>query len=415
MNSGPATTRSAGLGGDSIRMAISTICLGAVSYACLATGARLLPPDDLALFLSLWAVINTVVLTVVLPVEHLAPRLIAQGFGDRPIGMHAVGLSLLSGVGGLAVTLVINGADAAHVGGAVLVAGLAVWAAARAVVVGHGNFGRLAVISALNLGLVVVGLVSVWALGLGSARSLMVVAGVSALVSGAILAAGSRASDTADQRLRLPRAEYLLIGSMSSATFVTLLQSNGPMALARSWGVSAEDLVVYAGIVSLVRVPFMLLNNVMAPLNLRFTRLGSGGELADLRRAAAWSLTVMATAVAGIVLGVILLGGVGLRILIGADYTFDPTLAAGVVLAEGLIWMTVVPRLICGALGTGRVMVWSWGAGLIAFAGFSVARIEAVSLLILTPVASALTVLTVSVPAVMRHMSRAGHRQVTVG
>ena len=55
------------------------------------------------------------------------------------------------------------------------------------------------------------------------------------------------------------------------------------------------------------------------------------------------------------------------------------------------------------------------GAGLIVFAGFSVSGIDGTSLLIAAPVASALTVLVVSLPAVIRRMSGVGQPQVTVG
>jgi hypothetical protein len=381
-------------------MVISTIALGSISYVCLAAGSRLLSEDDLATFVSLWALINTVVLTVVLPVEHLSPRLIAKRVPDLTIAGIALTLAVASGGIGIAVGVLIDGFSGSHLAAVALVVGLGAWSAVRAVIVGHGAFDRLATSSVMTLLATIAGLAATWVLGRSSAGALLLVAGAAHLMGGALMARRAFRSHEQGQ-VRPPRSELLLLGSMIAATFVTLLQSNGPMALGIAWGVSASDLVVYAGLLSLVRVPFMLLNNVMAPLNLRFADLAANGQVTQLIRTAAIALAGMSAAITVTVAGVVTVGGLGFRLLIGTDYTFNPSLAAGVVVSEGLIWMTVVPRLVSGALGVGWLMVASWSAGLIAFTGIALSSLDAVARLVIAPAASALTVLLMSVPVLL--------------
>jgi hypothetical protein len=45
----------------------------------------------------------------------------------------------------------------------------------------------------------------------------------------------------------------------------------------------------------------------------------------------------------------------------------EGSLVAFVLLGEGLIWLTVLPRIVCVAIGNRRAMVVAWAVGLVSF------------------------------------------------
>jgi O-antigen/teichoic acid export membrane protein len=276
------------------------------------------------------------------------------------------------------------------------------WCGGRAVFVGHGEFGRIAAASVAYLSIALVGsLLLLWSGGATAVSLILTVAGAS-MVSGAVLSMLKRnLFSSSGRRLTLSRAEYTLTGSSIAATFVTLVQNNGPLALGPSWGIGSEDLVVYAGVITLVRVPLMLLNNVMAPLNLRFVELSDRGERQDLHRL---SLLVLATMLASILLVMLImigLGRFGFQILIGTQYEFDISLALGATLAEGFIWLTVVPRLLGSARGAGSVLFGSWAIGLIAFAAAWALGPDGTARLVVAPTVSAAVVMVLAMPRLL--------------
>ena len=91
------------LGKDTVFAGVSTLALGAISFSSLAIAARALSEEHAADFVSLWALVNTLVFTVTLPIEHLAPRLIANRASGLSVFGHSVLLAAASGAIGIGV------------------------------------------------------------------------------------------------------------------------------------------------------------------------------------------------------------------------------------------------------------------------------------------------------------------------
>lgn len=390
------------LGKDTVFAGVSTLAIGVISFSTLAVAARGLSDDQAAEFVSLWAMVNTLVFTVTLPIEHLAPRLIANRSSGLSVLGHSVFLAIVSGIIGLGLVGILDGFSVVHVAALGLVAGLGMWCGSRAVFVGHGEFGRMAAASVVYLCIALVGCSLLLWSGAATVGSLIMTIAGSSLVSGALLGLSKRRLfSSSGQGLRLPRGEYALIGSSIAATLVTLIQNNGPLALGSSSGIDSEDLVIYAGVITLVRVPFMLLNNVMAPLNLRFVELSDKGETRELHRVALLVLSAMLASIFVVMLTMIRFGRFGFHILIGGQYEFDVRLALGATLAEGVIWLTLVPRLLGSARGAGSVLFGAWAIGLIAFAVAWTLGPAGAARLVVAPTVSAAMVLVVSMPLLL--------------
>ena len=390
------------LGKDTVFSGLSTIALGIISFSSLAIAARALSEDHAAEFVSLWALVNTLVFTVTLPVEHLAPRLIANRVAGPSVFGHSLVLAIASGVVGLGAVGVLGGFSATQLSAVGLIIGLGVWSGSRAVFVGHGEFRRIAVVSFAYLFITLVGSLSLLLSGFATAGSLILTVAGASVVSGVLLGLSKKSLlSSSGKRLRLSRDEYTLTGSSIAATFVTLIQNNGPLALGPSWGIDSEDLVIYAGLIMLIRVPYMLLNNVMAPLNLRFVELSDRGKRRDLHRLSLLVLGAMLASILVVMLTIIGLGRFGFQILIGDQYDFDMSLALGVVLAEGLIWMTVVPRLLGSADGAGSVLFGAWAIGLIAFAVAWALGPDGAARLVIAPTVSAAVVMAIAMPRLL--------------
>jgi hypothetical protein len=150
----------------------------------------------------------------------------------------------------------------------------------------------------------------------------------------------------------------------------------------------------------------MVMNNVMAPLNLRFVGFVRDGDRAGLLRTALLTIGGLLTAVAMCAVGSALLGPLAVRLLAGSDFIASRRFSVGVALSEGAVWLTVVPRLLASALGVSRLLLVCWGAGLAAFAAMGALPIAGDTKLVVAPLVGATVVAVFGVPWII-HRARA--------
>ena len=169
------------------------------------------------------------------------------------------------------------------------------------------------------------------------------------------------------QRISLGRENYRMLVTLIGVTFATLILNNGGLVVAGFLDVDPRSIVIYGAALNLVRIPIMLINNVTPPINLRMVDLAADGAVAELRRLAVTTLAGFASIVALGFVATWILGPFFVRFLVGGGSGVEGSLVALVLLGEGLIWLTVLPRIVCVAIGDRRAMVVAWAAGLVSF------------------------------------------------
>ena len=273
----------------------ATISIGLVSYAVIYVGSRTFEADQLSVFLSLWALVNTLALSLAFPLEMLAPQVLTNGSTEphprrllpHPLVSHAILFGLVAGV----VTATAGVAMASEVtlglqaGVMTFALSIGLWSGRRAMWFGSGDFSRARNGSSSqrrscrSLLLAVVLVVAP-----DSVTWLFVAVAFGNVIGGTLWPRGPVHFDS-ERRFFLPD------GSLPSPLgldrrdrgdpgvaerFARPGRTPGASSPSRSW--------CYAALLSLVRVPMMLLNNVMGPLNLRIVRLSATGDFRSVRR-----------------------------------------------------------------------------------------------------------------------------------
>lgn len=393
--------------GGTANLVAATISIGLVSYAVISVGSRTFEDNQLAVFLSLWALVNTLGLSLANPLETLAPQVLTNGSTEpptrrllpHPLVSHAILFGLVAGLGTLIVGSALSSEVTWGLQSGVVAFGVSIglWSGRRAMWLGSGDFARARNGSFLNatvsLGLLAV----VFAVSPDSVMWLFVAVAVGNVVGGTLWPRGPLHFES-ERRFFLPMDLYRVLWVLIGATGVTLVLAGGSLALAGAWGIESERVVVYAAMLSLVRIPMMLLNNVMGPLNLRINRLSVAGDIRSVRRLVIGGTGLICLTVPVLVGATALLGPIGVNILVGSEYQVSATFAAGVMLTEGVVWIGLLPRFVLAALRANRVIAYCWFAGLAAFALSAVLLPSSEWKLVLVPLISALVILAGAVP-----------------
>lgn len=405
--------------GGTANLVAATISIGLVSYAVIYVGSRTFEDDQLAVFLSLWALVNTLGLSLANPLETLAPQVLTNGSTapqtrrrllPHPLVSHAILFGLVAGLGTLIAGLALSSEVTWGLQSGVVAFGLSIglWSGRRAMWLGSGDFARARNGSFLNafvsLGLLAV----VLAVAPDSVMWLFVAVAVGNVVGGTLWPRGPLHFES-EHRFFLPTDLYRVLWVLIGATGVTLVLASGSLALADAWGIESEQVVVYAAMLSLVRIPMMLLNNVMGPLNLRIIRLSVAGDIRSVRRLFIGGTGLIGLTVPVLVVATAVLGPIGVKILVGSEYEVSATFAAGVMLTEGVVWIGLLPRFVLAALRANRVMAYCWSAGLAAFAVSALVLPSSEWKLVLVPMIAALVILAGAVPATFVELRRAAH------
>ena len=389
--------RGRGLAGGSIMVAISIVAVGSMSVLLLGVGARQVPSAEMATFVTNWVAINTTLVALGASFDQLAPRLLAQ---DSMIGttlvLHGTVLPFLGSLLTIVALRAVTANSAAFLTLICYATAVSLWTGERSMRLGSGEFRGLAnaaVIAAGGCALTVGLFISTGNL---SGEKLFYAGAAGHLVGFVSLRlTTSRCSRSGPLRL-LGWLEYRLAASVALSSASVLVISSGGLVLASWWGVADRRLVAYAGIVNLVRVPFMILNSTSGPLNVEIARsTAAGNHRAAALVAAKWAalMTLASVLVGGAVL---VAGSTLLETFIGPGYRFELGLAMAVVAVEALLWISGAPRFLAIAAGSaGRVAV-QWVAGGVVFLIVATQNAIGDGRLIAAPLAGAVVIAAIS-------------------
>ena len=381
----------------SLLVALSIAAIGAMSVEIFAVGARFVDPVDLSRFITTWVALNTAVIALGASFDQLGPRLISRFEDvDGPLLLWA---TLLPGSGAVLVfffmrVLQIDVVEAVPCFAYILTTSF--WTGERSLRLAYGEFRQL-----LNGALGVVGSCTVLLLvavivGELSSVSLLWVGALSNLAGYLVLV---RAPTVALRRgffKRLPRSEILLTFAISVASGAGLALSSGAIVLASSWGLSPKEVVAFAGMVNVARIPFMLLTSVYAPMNVKVAQLVSKGDRAHAVRLTVKSAGGIFIASCAVCAAMILFGGVALQVFISSEYRFSLALAVTAVGIEAFVLIAGAPRVLGVVLGRALVVSGHWVAGLVVFCVIAVSTALGTDRVMLAPLAGSLTVVMLS-------------------
>ena len=400
-----------GIGRSAAMLGVASLCIGSISFAFIFVGSRVLSDEAMADLLSYWAIMNTTVLSMIIPLETLAPRILSGATAKRAVGdgrvalvVHGGGLGVVGGVVSVLIYLADSsgGATMLAIAGLAYCVALGIWSGMRSHLVGSGLFGDALGLAAVTTVVALASIAAVYLADLGSGALLLT--GIAAAYMAGLIGwwltnrhpAERVVGDTPRQRISLGDQNYRMLVTLIGVTFATLILNNGGLVFAGFLDVEARTIVVYAAALNLVRIPLMLINNVTPPINLKMAELAATEQLPELRTLAVRTLAGFTSV---LVIGLVatwFLGPFFVRILVGGGSgNVDGRLVALVLLGEGLIWLTVLPRIVCVALGNRRAMIAAWIVGLIGFLTWMLLPIDNEWKVVGGPIVGGLTTLVV--------------------
>lgn len=386
-----------------VKMVLSSLASGLTSYLFVFIGSRILDADGMASVLSLWAIVNTLVLAFSIPLETIAPKLmLVKDAADNEIRLilHGLGISL----GTIIFLILLNVAHVhSYMGHNVLAAipfvvSLGVWAGIRAVFVGRQYFRQFLVISIANSLFAVSGLVVLYVLKIHNSKlllSVVTLGNVVSIILGLLILSRREAQGKAshDLRFRFERKVYQLSFALILATGVSLLMNNGGIAIAPLVGADARFVVSFAAMVSLVQVPMMLLNNVSPIVNIRMTLLASEGKSNEVLKLYYRVLLLFFVTTLFIVGASYFLSEFGIKLFVGSKFEISRTIAALTALGVCLDWLTVMPRLLGVAFGRAKQITIIWTVGALSYSLSFILPLSGANKLVVAPIIGGLVVL----------------------
>ena len=383
---------------SSVHVAISVVAVGSVSFMVLAVGARTVDEVSMASFVTSWVALNTVVIAVGSAFDQLGPRLIAHDQDTAgSVLCHAV--LIPAGVAMIAVLLlrIIGGPSYEVVPLGVYAISVSLWNGARSLMLSTGAFGRLgAAATVLPIGAAVVLGVAHITGGL-SVGTLLYASACGNLGAACMALVG----EPARRCLRsgfgwLSGSEYSLALTVVISSGCILLLSSGGVVLSGPWGVEPVRVIAFAGIVNVVRIPFMVLSSVTGPVNFEMAQRAASGNQVGAARLAVRLAAVAVIGGFGVALTVVAVGPRLLEAFIGDAYTFELGLALAVVVVEASIWAAVAVRTFGVATGRARAVLFQWVLAALVFTAISVVSSFGQQRIVIAPVMGSLVVVAVA-------------------
>jgi len=402
-------------------VAMSTLITGAFSYFLLFVVARALDEDSAARFLTLWALANTVSLSISLPADTYAPRF---KFECERLGVPrevrrlyllcygvciGVVLSLLSICFGIVAgqTGVVTGLSVG-----VFAFSVAVFSGQRSYFSSEGQFATFGlqclVSSSFSIGL----LLLTWVVDKSTPELFFVSAAVgnflSVLITHPNLGKDIRRINFLAKYWALLRPLKLfgLLKHLYFSTLVALFLSNGTLILAKLIGATDNAVISYAAAVNLTLIACFLLNTFTGPLHNKFVLLIGKKEIDKVwalyqRSILSYLLFVTALGAAGVLLLPDLVG-----LYAGDGYEVGRLACLMIIVGEGLATTLALPRALSVAVGMKGKKNLSWVMGAVGFACVFSLPISPLGRMLWAPITASLIILTVLNVQLSRHMAR---------
>lgn len=387
------------------KMVVASLVSGLTSYLFVFIGSRVLDTDGMASVLSLWAIVNTLVLAFSIPLETIAPKLmLSKDASNNEIRLILHGLVIAIGTIVFLLALSLTQVHS-YMGQNILVAipfviSLGIWAGVRAVFVGRLYFREFLTISIANAFFAVGGLVSLYVFEIRNSRLLLLTVTLGNIAS---IVFGILILNRREQKFRWMRfpsfrfegSTYRLSLALILATGISLLMNNGGIAIAPLVGADSRFVVSFAAMVSLVQVPMMLLNNVSPIVNIRMTFLANEGKFREVTNLYYRVLLFFFTTTLFIVGASFFLGEFGIKVFVGDSFELSGTIAALTALGVCLDWLTVMPRLLGVAFGRIKQITIVWVLGALFYCISFTLPLSSSNKLVWAPIIGGLVVLVV--------------------
>lgn len=353
----------------------ATLTASLLGFILLGLVARILPPDQNAAFLSIWGLIFAFGSVIAATEQEIARQATISSMGRRKVpgsvGQIAASALALSAIGVLAFSVTPAGrtifADSGWIVvlAIVSVSGLSVQFLARGVYLGTGRTATYVTVIVLE-SLLRAGLAAVLLL---TADHVSLVVPVAAIAVGCFAWVPTsvgliRAIDWGRHHERWARVAQrmgpLALANGLSAVVLTAFPSLVTVVLGTSRG-----LATLFGVVTLTRVPIVLLTPLQAltvPVATRLVEQGRSRELSRLQL----QLAVGATALAAVVGAAgYVLGPWGMRVFMGPQYDASRALVAILLLSSVYIAAALLQAAVCVALERYGLVLATWAIAVV--------------------------------------------------
>ena len=387
---------------NAMYIALSQVFVGLNSYFAVFVGARILDSDNLARFSTTWALVNTIALTALIPVETYSPKLRAEYESSNSFSCANVDSTLLfyclmggllstvvSGILALFNILPVTFLESLSV--LIFIIGASLYGFKRATAMAYGEFRsywNLSLIYALVGG---IGLLLVFQLNRNSSSPLFVVLGVTSTITLFVAIKGKKlapitqreAVKVVDHSRRM--GTHKVLGNLLVATFLSLLLSNGAVAFGLRVGVGSRDLVSYSVMLNIVLIPMTMLNSLSAPTLTKAVELLEARQARNFISLYLKAILLYLGVIAVVVVVSICFGNRLLQIYVGSSYGVSPRIAGVIALSEGLATLTVLPRLFLVATGATKTILKIWVVGVCCFVGMLLFPLSPLTRIVIAP------------------------------
>lgn len=371
---------------NAIHIALSQVLVGLISYFAVFVGARILDADNLARFSTTWALVNTIALTALIPVETYSPKLRAEYESSNNSSSANVDSTLLFYclIGGLLSTVVsgiltlfnilpVTFPESLSV--LMFIIGASLYGFKRATAMAHGEFRSYRNLSLIYALVGSIGLLLVFQLNRNSSSSLFLALGVTSATTLFIAIKGKKLAPftqrelvkVVDQSQRM--GTHKVLSNLLVATFLSLLLSNGAVAFGLRIGVGSRDLVAYSAMLNIILIPMTMLNSFSAPTLTKAVELVHARQTRNFISLYFRVISLYLGVTAVVVVVSICFGNRLLQMYVGSSYEVSPRIAGVIALSEGLATLTVLPRLFFVATGATKSILKIWAVGVCCFVG----------------------------------------------
>ena len=401
-------------------LALSSIATGLNSFAIIFFGSRHIETTDFAFFLTYWAAFNTIILTLIGPLDLLIPKRfpkwISEGIPYLTIQKH---MFLLGSVASIAVTICITPylisieTEQKSVYFGLILCAFAVNAfhALRIFFTATSNVKQVIglTLTVSTLSIVVLAFLSF--LNQLTAAKLIFIVTLSHLIGVLFLLLitlfrGPNSinavvkPESVDYKFTFPFAEYLQVLSI---TFIHLMLASGVIIFATQINIEPELVVTWVAIASLVRIPLLILNSFTPPIVNNASIHFHNNEFARATRLFKSSIGAYSVASLLIVLGTGTLAPLLVPIFIGPDYSADYSTSFLVAFTEIIVALIVLPRVFLVIQGRSATLIRILFVGLIPFGTVMFLPISSKAKLFMAPTLSSVLILIVTFRFVTKH------------
>lgn len=335
-------------------MLLATVSMGAVGFLCLLLTDQYFDAEETVQFLALWPLCNTVALAMNIPLEHSTPWLLNKSVPSQQIFLVGAFYTLCFGFLALLILAIVHHDFQLLFLGSVLIVGFSVWFPARGQCIGFGDFGRHAAASVALLAWLLL------AVGFHLLVDRFSLSGLFGAIGLGCLFLGLWSLPDAKMLMKTRRGVgyfRMIFGAshpLMYSHFASLAIVNGPLLLAPLWGIRSDIILEYAISVNLIRIPFLVLNTVLAPLNLRIAHLRSNSGEEALRSLVLRSIGLMAISISLVAVVTPIVFATLIEAIYSIERTFSEGFLVALILTEGVAWFGTLSRLLATSVELGR-------------------------------------------------------------